>query len=164
MARRILQQVNRGKQWTTAREIMVTKLHTVRPDQRVIEVVKLLLKHKISGVPVVDANRHLLGIISEKDCIEALMRAVHHGVPFSLVSDVMTTEVTTITEETHIMDMSHLFLTNPIRRLPVLRDRKLVGQVSRRDVLKGAVSLFEQAPSRESAVLYLSALEVSPPV
>jgi predicted transcriptional regulator len=151
-------------QWATAQEIMVTKLHVARPEQRVLDVVNMLLKNRISGAPVVDENRMLVGIISEKDCIKALMRAVHHGVPFSQVSDVMSTKIITISEDTHIMAMSHLFLSHPIRRLPVLRDGKLVGQVSRRDVLKRAVSLFDGVPTRNSAVLYLSALGAKPPV
>jgi CBS domain-containing protein len=143
---------------------MTTRLHTARPEQPVAEVVNMLLKQKISGAPVIDSDRRLVGIISEKDCIKALIRAVHHDVPFSLVSDVMSTDVITINEDTHLMTMCHLFLSNPIRRLPVLAGEKLVGQVSRRDVLKRAASLFDRATTRESALLYLSALGAPPPV
>jgi CBS domain-containing protein len=160
----IQRQLDLTTRWATAGEIMIKKLHTARPDQPVAEVVTMLLKHKISGAPVVDADRRLVGIISEKDCIKALTRAVHHDVPFSLVSDVMSTDVITIGEDTHIMTMCHLFLSNPIRRLPVLADEKLVGQVSRRDVLKRTVALFDRATTRESALLYLSALDAPPPV
>jgi CBS domain-containing protein len=113
---------------------------------------------------VIDQERRLVGVVSEKDCIRALMRAVHHGVPFSMVRDVMTTEVFTITEDTHIMAMSDLFLQHSIRRLPVLRGERLVGQVSRRDVLRRAIDLFEASPNREAVVLYLSALGEKPPV
>jgi len=149
--------------WTEAGHIMVRRLHTARPEQRVREVAAMLLKHKISGAPVVDAEGKLVGVISEKDCIKALLRAVHHRVPFSVVSDVMTTELITITEDTHIMTMADLFTRHAIRRLPVVSGDKLVGQVSRRDVLRAASKLFSSGPKREAVLLHLSALDSSPP-
>jgi len=153
-----------GKMWTEAHQIMVRRLHIARPEQRVREVASMLLKHKISGAPVVNEEGVLVGVISEKDCIKALLHAVHHGVPFSLVRDVMTTKLITITEQTHIMTMADLFTNHPIRRLPVVREGgKLVGQVSRRDVLRSANDLFARAPSREAVLLHLSALDNPPP-
>jgi predicted transcriptional regulator len=143
---------------------MTKRLFTARRDQRVVEVVKGLLKHRISGAPVVDDARRVVGVISEQDCIKALMRAVHHRVPFSLVGEVMSTQVISISEDTHIMTMADLFLAHPVRRLPVVRDGILVGQVSRRDVLTTAVSLFKGMPTRQAAVLYLSALGRQAPV
>jgi CBS domain-containing protein len=149
--------------WTEAGHMMVRRLHIARPEQRVREVAAMLLKHKISGAPVVDAEGTLVGVISEKDCIKALLRAVHHRVPFSVVSDVMTTELITITEDTHIMTMADLFARHAIRRLPVVSGDKLVGQVSRRDVLRAASKLFNSGPNREAVLLHLSALDSSPP-
>jgi CBS domain-containing protein len=64
----------------------------------------------------------------------------------------------TITEDTDLLGMAYIFLHTPYRRLPVLRDEKLVGQVSRRDVLEATHKLFTVAPEREKAMLYLSAL------
>lgn len=58
--------------WTEAGHMMVRRLHTARPEQRVREVAAILLKHEISGAPVVDAEGTLVGVISEKDCIEAV--------------------------------------------------------------------------------------------
>jgi CBS domain-containing protein len=152
-----------GDTWSTAGEIMVRRLHTARPDQRVREVADMLLKYKVSGAPVVTEGAILVGVVSEKDCIKALLRAVHHRVPFSLVSDVMTTELITIGEDTHIMAMAELFIQHGIRRLPVVRDGRLVGQVSRRDVIRAASELFRQAPSRDAVLLHLSALGSEPP-
>jgi len=149
--------------WTEAGQMMVRRLHTARPDQRVRDVAAMLLKHNISGAPVVDADGTLVGVISEKDCIKALLRAVHHQVPFSVVSDVMTTRLITITEDTHIMTMADLFTQHAIRRLPVVSGNKLVGQVSRRDVLRAASKLFSSGPNREAVLLHLSALDAHPP-
>ena len=147
----------------TAKDMMVTSLRTVRADQRVSDAVKLLLKYSISGVPVIDEKHHLVGVISEKDCIRALMRAVHDRLPPSLVQDVMSTDPITITEDTHLLTVAHHFLTKPIRRLPVVDNGRLVGQISRRDLLRSASRVFDIAPDRDTAVLYLSALERRPP-
>lgn len=146
-----------------AENIMVRRVYTAQPDQPISAVVKLLLRHSISGMPVVDSDNRVIGIVSEKDCISALMRAVHDRTPPSLVQDVMT-EPTVISPGTHLMTIAHHFSTRPIRRLPVVDDQgALVGQISRRDLLRAARHVFDQSPSREVAVLYLSALDREAP-
>lgn len=148
-----------------ARDIMVKKVYTIRPEKRVYDAVGVLLKRRISGMPVVDGERKLVGIISEKDCIRALMRAVYDRMPPSQIADVMSTDLKTISADTHLMTIAHLFLTEPIRRLPVIDEEgRLIGQVSRRDLLAGAARIFDRAPNREAAILYLSALDRQRPV
>lgn len=142
-----------------ARDLMVSRVKTVKPDDMVHDAVRLLVAHGISGAPVVDDTGQLVGMLSEKDCIQALMRAVVERLPSSKVKDVMSRQVVTIPPETHLLTVAHLFLTKSLRRIPVVRDGKLVGQISRHDLLKRAVAVFDKAPSREAAVLYLSAFE-----
>ncbi|MEN0068231.1 MAG: CBS domain-containing protein [Myxococcota bacterium] len=143
---------------TTAREMMTKRLITVRPDMRTLDAVRLLLKNRVSGAPVVDEDYRLIGMLSEKDCIQALLRAVAERLPSSMVRDVMSTEVVTISEESDLLSIAHLFVTKPLRRIPVVRaDRTLVGQISRRDLLSSAVKVWDAAPNRQAAVLYLSA-------
>jgi len=154
----------RSEHGIIASDIMVNRVYTARPEQRVYEVVQILLKRRISGMPVIDDDRRVIGIISEKDCITALMRAVHDRMPPSLVRDVMSTDVTTIHDQMHLMTIAHIFLTKPVRRLPVVNESgQLLGQVSRRDLLSGATQIFQQSPSRETALLYLSALDRNAP-
>ncbi len=148
----------------TAREIMVTQVKTVRPDDRVFEVTKLLTKSRFSGAPVLDRSGRLVGVISEADCIQAFLSAVHHDNPPSTVEDVMTRDVITVTEDVGILHIANLMLSKRLRRLPVVRDGKLVGQISRRDVLVKAIKIFEASGSRDAAILYLSALGRRPPV
>lgn len=144
---------------------MATRLYTVSPDQRIYDVVKQLVKRGFSGCPVLDGNR-LVGIISEKDCIRALMRAVVDELPPSTVRDVMSTELITVEPSMPLLTAAHLFLQHPIRRLPVVDQRgRLLGQVSRSDLLSHAIKVFEVTGDRESAVLYLSAIKgTTPPV
>lgn len=142
----------------TARQMMTTRLITVREDMRVLDAVRLLLKNRVSGAPVVNEAGRLIGMLSEKDCIQALLRAVNERLPSSMVADVMSTDVVTVHETTDLLTVAHQFVTQPIRRLPVLsEDGRLVGQISRRDLLSVAVDVWDESPNREAAVLYLSA-------
>jgi predicted transcriptional regulator len=124
----------------------------------------MLLDNRISGMPVVDENNRLIGMVTEKDCIKALMREVHHHMPPCLVHEVMTTEVIDVHEDDHMLTIADIFIMQPIRRLPVTRNGLLVGQISRRDLLAAADRVFDESGSHEAAVLYLSALDGKPPV
>ena len=152
-----------AKSGICARDMMITRVKTVTPDTQVIDAVNMLLKHGFSGAPVLDENGALVGILSEKDCIQALMRAVVEQLPSSQVQHVMTKDVITVTPDTHILTIAHMFINKPIRRLPVVDNGQLVGQISRRDLLKHAAAIFDQADSRSAAVLYLSAVDGSQP-
>ena len=152
-----------AKSGICARDMMITRVKTVTPDTQVIDAVNMLLKHGFSGAPVLDDAGQLVGILSEKDCIQALMRAVVEQLPSSQVQHVMTKDVITITPDTHILTIAHMFINKPIRRLPVVDNGRLVGQISRRDLLKHAAAIFDQADSRSAAVLYLSAVDGSHP-
>ena len=121
-----------------AKEIMVTKLVTLSPDMDVFDAIGLLLKHRISGAPVIDSDWNLVGIFSEKDSMRVLLEAAYDQLPTTQLFAFMDTDVRTINEETDLLTIAQIFRTTPYRRLPVLRDDKLVGQVSRRDVLQAA--------------------------
>ena len=153
-----------GNIGVSAKDMMVTRLKTVGPDERVSTVVRMLLDNRISGMPVVDEDRRLIGMVTEKDCIKALMREVYHHMPPALVSEVMTKDVIDVHEDDHMLTIADLFLLKPIRRLPVTRGGLLIGQISRRDLLAAANRVIDQSSSREAAILYLSALREPPPV
>jgi len=142
----------------TAREVMRKKVLTVREDMQVLDAVRMMLKKKVSGAPVVDDQYRLIGMLSEKNCIQALLRAVAERLPSSAVADVMQTDVETIAETADLLTIAHTFVTKPLRRLPVVAaDGTLLGQISRRDLLTSALQVWDEAPSRQAAVLYLSA-------
>ena len=144
----------------TARDFMVTKLITIAPDADVLDAVQLLLKHRISGAPVVEANGRYLGVFSEKCSMHVLLDAAYEQLPVRDVRSFMDVEAQTIGAETHLLSVAQVFLLTPARRLPVLEDGKLIGQVSRRDVLTFWMDLIEQVPTgpRESPLMYFSEL------
>jgi CBS domain-containing protein len=144
----------------TARDCMVKKLVTLRPELDVMDAIALLLRNRISGAPVVDADGNYLGVFSEKCSLHVLMDAAYEQLPSNEVRMFMDTEAQTIEPDTHLLSIAQLFLLTPFRRLPVLENGRLLGQVSRRDVLRAALDSLRKAPSREegSTLLYLSAL------
>ncbi len=128
----------------TAREIMTKRVITLRPDMAAVDAASLLLKHGISGAPVVDAEGHLLGLLSEFDCLHAVASADYemdgHDA-IETVGQLMTRDPRTVGPETGLFMLAHAFVEMRVRRFPVVENGRLVGQVSRRDALRAAVEL-----------------------
>ncbi len=123
----------------TARDIMATSLVTFRPEPPIFDAIELLLKHGISGAPVVDDSQRLIGILSELDCLRMLSSDEFLGDEQEgggRVEHFMSTDPRTIEPEVGVYRIAHFFMTTAIRRLPVVEDERLIGQVSRGDVLR----------------------------
>lgn len=116
----------------TVRDIMITPAITVREDILLTDVVKLLIRHHISGVPVVDDEDSLIGIVTEHDIVNF---ALSGHAPRTRVREVMTTNVETCTPDTLFVDIANDFAARRIRRIPVVEGGKVVGIVSRRDII-----------------------------
>ncbi len=130
----------------TVREIMVKSLVTLSPDMDMGRAIQLLLKHKVSGATVVDENRRIVGMLSEKDCLRIFANRAYNSLPGAKVKTYMSKNVVTITPDADLFTVADIFLKNPFRRLPVMEDGVLVGQVSRRDVLAGSRRIWEASP------------------
>ena len=141
----------------SAKDFMVTRLVTLRPEMDVLDAVRLLLKHRISGAPVVEANQYL-GVFSEKCSMQVLLDAAYEQLPTNYVRAFMDTDAQTIRPDTDLLSIAQVFLLTPYRRLPVVVDGELLGQVSRRDVLRAAMQALEHKAAPSSSLLYLSAL------
>ncbi len=112
-----------------ARDIMTHGVRTIHPNASTQEVARLLSQERISGVPVVDANGKVIGIVTEADIISKVNR---EGL---CVADIMSHEVIAVGEETAVSEIATLFTEHKIKRVPVLHDGKLVGIVSRADIV-----------------------------
>ena len=140
-------------------EIMTKNVITVKEDTTVTEIAKILLENKISGVPVVNDEGGLVGIVSEADLIyrEANIHLpafipIMDGVIFLeswrkveeqlkkmtgfKAKDVMTKDVITVEENTPVEEAARIMLEKKINRLPVMRNNKIIGIVTRADILK----------------------------
>ena len=118
------------------KDIMAKKLVTFQPDMHVRAAIQSLLKHKISGAPVVNENGTLIGVLSEIDCMPTIIQDLYYSDSGGSVGDFMSTELTTVNSEMGLVDLAETFQKKHFRRLPVVDNGILVGQVSRRDVLK----------------------------
>lgn len=121
----------------TAADIMDRSELTFTKDITIGVAIRTMLKKNMNGTPVVDAEGKLCGMLTEKDCLKALVRQAVDGAPSANVADYMTTPVNSITPNTGLLDIAYIFLKNPYRKLPVVdSDGRVVGQVSRRDILR----------------------------
>ena len=125
------------------RDVMATDLVLLREDMDIYEAIRMLLRKKISGASVVNSDHELVGVISEKDCLRLFANAAYNMLPGGDVGHYMAKEVKTIGPDEDIFAAASIFLSKPFRRLPVLEHGKLIGQISRRDVLEGSRHVWE---------------------
>jgi CBS domain-containing protein len=138
-------------------EIMTRDVFTVPPDMSVKELANLLFQKEISGLPVVDKEGHILGMVTEKDIIKMAMPKYleYEGLndfafvldtgPFwkkvaaadkLSVKDIMRKDVLCVTDDTPVPEVARLMITKNVRRVPVLREGKLAGIIARSDIVK----------------------------
>ncbi|MDJ0907058.1 MAG: CBS domain-containing protein [Woeseiaceae bacterium] len=118
------------------REFMTTDIVTLKPDMDVLQAVHVLLRHKISGAPVVDAKGNLVGMLTERDCMKVALDAAFHQQSGGTVADFMATEVETVSAEEPIITTVRRFYDESYLRFPVVDGTGLVGVISRRDVMQ----------------------------
>ena len=149
-----------------AHQIMTRSVVTVTPETTILQAANIMLRRHVSGLPVVDAAGKLVGIVSEGDFVrrseigtqrkrgrwlkfilgagqEATDFVHEHG---RKVSEVMTREPLTVTEDTALEDIVKTMESNNVKRLPVMRGEKLVGIVSRANLLQAVASLAREVP------------------
>jgi CBS domain-containing protein len=144
-----------------AEDIMVRRLVTLSQHVDVLDAVRILLKNKISGAPVVDPDGRYLGVFSEKCAMHVILDAAYDSLPTNHVGAFMDTQARTIRPDTDLLSIAQVFLLTNFRRLAVVdEDGMLLGQISRRDVMAAGMRQLDQCqPARtESSLLYLSAL------
>jgi len=118
------------------KDYMARTLITFKPDTDVLDAVHTLVDKRIAGAPVVDDEGSLVGMLSEFDCMKVVLGASYHGNAGGPVRDYMTTDTKTVDAKMNIVDLAQVFVDAGFRRFPVLEDNRLVGQISRRDVLR----------------------------
>lgn len=124
------------------RDYMSTDPVTVSPETDIHAATKMLLAHQLSGLPVLDARGDLVGILSKKDCLKVAFTASYHQDWAGKVADCMSHPVDTVEEDADIVEVAELFVKNPYHRYPVMRAGRLVGVVSRHDILRAIEALW----------------------
>lgn len=123
---------------------MATDLITFKPETDIMEAIETLLEKRITGAPVLNDKREVVGMIDDKDCLHILVDSVYHNQPVHkhTVGDYMTDVLKKITDEADIVDAANIFLSTKYKRLIVTdKSGKLKGQISRRDILRAIKDL-----------------------
>lgn len=123
----------------TADAIMTEDLVTIGPEAPIKDAIELLISKQISGLPVVDGHGRMIGVITE---FAMLAMVYDREVQCQTVGQHMTREVISVEASDPISRIADLCIVHRVRRLPVMRDGKLVGLIARRDVLK---ALYQNA-------------------
>ncbi|MFH2136385.1 MAG: CBS domain-containing protein [Patescibacteria group bacterium] len=137
------------------KEVMIKKIITINKNQTLIKAAQILVKNNISGAPVVDSRGKLVGMLSEKDLFRALYpdvkdilkdvrlwlgkEKIKHRVETKrgiLVENLMIKKIISIDPDAEILEAGSIMLTGKIHRLPVVKNKKLVGIVSRPDIFR----------------------------
>jgi len=125
-----------------AQDIMTENLVYIKKNSPVVDALRLLSKHNITGIPVVEDDMTLIGIISEMD----VLRLFHtfEDEKDRPVNDFMTQPAVHFEKEERLLDICYFLSKNPIRRVPVTSNGKVVGIVSRSDIVKSILALWDK--------------------
>jgi predicted transcriptional regulator len=124
---------------TPIREYMATNLITFTPESNVMDVVNALLEKRITGAPVLNNRKEVVGMIDDKTCLKLLVASEYYNSPLSeqTVSNYMDDVLMTVKEDISISEAANIFLETKYKRLIVVDESgKLAGQISRRDILR----------------------------
>lgn len=124
-------------------DIMSRNLIVFKPEETIHEVMKKFIKYRISGGPVVNEKGDLIGVISEADCMKEVSESRYFNLPIldKTVSNFMTTNVDTIDASKTIFEAASNFFKTSRRRFPVMEKNKLVGQISRKDIVIATLNM-----------------------
>ncbi len=117
----------------TARDVMTAPVVSMTPDRPLTEALRLLLDQSISGLPVIDDEGRVVGILSEHDIINFVLDGQASN---TTVAEAMTTDVVAFPPEAPVESLANCFLSKRLRRVPVVEHGRLIGIVCRRDVLR----------------------------
>lgn len=153
-----------------ASDVMTTKVISIRPDATLTEMIKLMLDHRISGLPVVDKDGKLVGVVTEGDCLRRAETGTEvkrsfwrdmltgsetlaneyirsHG---RKVSEVMTRDPISVSPDTDLSEVIHMMEKNRIKRVPVVKDGAVVGILSRANLLQTLSGLVRNTSVNDS--------------
>ncbi len=131
-------------------DYMATRLVTFHEKTNVVEAMDVFLNQRISGAPVVNDEGEMVGILSEVDLMQVVVQDSYYDESVGIVADYMRREVDTIDVDMDIYTLAEKFIKEHRRRYPVVSGGKLVGQISRRDVLRATEEFLKKKKRRKS--------------
>lgn len=110
--------------------------HAVLATTNIKDAVAMMLKENVIGVPVIDEGKQLIGYLSEQDCVKDMLNDAFHCQEPGQVATAMQTNVLSVSPDTSIVEIAETIMTNRPKNYPVIEHGKLVGLISRSDVLR----------------------------
>jgi CBS domain-containing protein len=129
-----------------AQEIMTEAVICARPDMPIYDAIRLLSHRRLTGLPIVDEDLNLVGLLSEKDVLKVMYAPDDHHE--HTISDYMTKEVKSFDVSASLVDVCDSLIDNHFRRVPITKEGKLMGITSRSDVINAILKLKQQEPLR----------------
>ena len=120
----------------TVADCMKVDLVTLSPDTEIVRAVAILLENRVSGASVLDASGELVGVLSKRDCLRAALNASYYKQWGGVVADYMSLKPETLDADLDLVDAAERMIASSLRRFPVTRAGRFVGQISRTDVLQ----------------------------
>ena len=124
------------------RDVMMTKPVVFTTEMDLLDAIRVLVEHRISGAPVVDQRGNLVGVLTERDFLKAALVAGYHGERGGCIGDYMSRNVDAVNADDNLFDVATRFVETRYRAYPVMEDNRLVGVVARRHVLRAVVESF----------------------
>ena len=140
------------KRAAKARDYMARSLVVLAPEMDVLHAIGIFVEKQISGAPVLDRFGTLVGMLSEKDCMRIALTAGYYGEWGGRVEEYMHAPVATIDADMPIVEVAQLFAEREYRRYPVTEDARLVGQISRSDVLRALQEIAGQSADLRTSI------------
>jgi CBS domain-containing protein len=127
------------------RDFMLRKPVVFTRDTDLLDAVRILVDERISGAPVVDERGNLVGVLTERDFLKAALVAGYHGESGGCVGDYMSSDVQAVNAEDSLLDVATRFVETGYRGFPVMEDNRVVGLVTRQEVLRTVIDSFGAA-------------------
>lgn len=138
----------------TAADIMISRVEAFSPDTEIAAAVQTLLSRGYSGAPVVDREGRPIGVLSEHDCVRVLASSLYEGWPSGTVADHMTTGAEAVDEHSDLLSVAQRFASGHHRRLLVVREGKLTGLVTRRDLMRALDRIRQRNETQQTPGTY----------
>ncbi len=138
----------------TAADIMISRVEAFSPETEIAAAVETLLSRGYSGAPVVDERGRPIGVLSEHDCVRVLASSLYEGWPTGTVADHMTKGAESVEEHADLLSVAQRFAEGHHRRLLVVREGKLTGLITRRDLMRTLDRMRQRAASSATPGTY----------
>ena len=125
------------------RDYMSRQLVKLSPDMEIVAAMQKLLGRNVSGAPVVSDSGSLVGMLTERDCMKVVLNAVYHSEFSGVVSEYMATEIEVMQAGDNLVDAARRFFEQRYLRYPVMEEGRLVGVISRSDVMRAVGDFWD---------------------